>query len=292
MKKSMLMVAVVFSFTVFFLSGCGDVDKEMASGAADKEMASGAADREMALLSLVQEKCTKCHDAALVQNIHKLEKSPTEIVKKMQQKKDSGISVEEALNIAGVLEKPTWEMLVTECTKCHNLDRVIRACDKGPVPIVAIKRMQKKGANITDEQVKVIHELLNKKARFEKHITLLDLFSDKCTKCHDASRAQKIHEKEKKAMETVLEMQKKEGVAMSDEEVINIAKFLEAPYWLQPLFKSECTQCHPMDVIVKTCVKDPYTSGIPKETIKMMQKKGAKITDKQVDEIYEILNRK
>jgi len=82
MKKSMLMIAVVFSFTVFFLSGCG---------AADKEMASGAADREMVLLSFVKEKCTKCHDASRVQNIHKLEKSPTEIVKKMQQKKDSGI---------------------------------------------------------------------------------------------------------------------------------------------------------------------------------------------------------
>jgi len=62
----------------------------------------------------------------------------------MQQKKDSGISVEEALNVAGVLEKPSWEMLVTECTKCHNLDRVIRVCDKGPVPMEAIKRMQKK----------------------------------------------------------------------------------------------------------------------------------------------------
>jgi len=46
MKKSMLMIAVVFSFTVFFLSGCG---------AADKEMASGAADREMVLLSFVKE---------------------------------------------------------------------------------------------------------------------------------------------------------------------------------------------------------------------------------------------
>jgi len=152
--------------------------------------------------------------------------------------------------------------------------------------------MQKKGAKITDEQAKVIHELLNKKVRFETYMTLLDVFSEKCTQCHDASQAQKIHDKEEKAMKTVLEMQKKEGSAMSDEEVINIAKFLEAPYYLQPLFKSECTQCHPMDVIVKTCAKDPRTSGIPKETIKMMQGKGAKITDEQVDEIYEILNRK
>ena len=274
MKKSMLMLIVIFSFTGVFSSAYAD------------------SERDQALLSFVKKKCTKCHDASRIQNIHKLEKSPAEIVKTMQQKKDSGISVEEALNISGVLEKPSWELLVTECTKCHNMDRIIRACDKGPIPLEAIKRMQKKGAKINDEQAKVIYELLNKKARFEKYVTLLDIFADKCTKCHDASRAQKIHDNEKKAMETVLEMQKKEGLAMSDEEVINIAKFLEDPFWLQPLFKSECTTCHPMEIIVKTCAKDPFTSGISKETIKMMQQKGAKITDKQVDEIYEILNRK
>ena len=274
MKKIIFILIVVFLFTGMFFNIYAETESEKA------------------LLSFVKEKCTKCHDVSRVQNIHKLEKSPKEIVKKMQQKEGSDISVTEALNIAGVLETPSWEMLVNECTKCHGLDRILKACDKGPIPMESIKRMQKKGAKINDEQAKVIYELLNKKAKFEKYITLLDIFSDKCTKCHDASRAQKIHEKEKKAMEIVLEMQKKEGVAMSDEEVIDIAKFLEEPYWLQPLFKTECTQCHPLDIIVKTCAKDPFTSGIPKETIKMMQEKGAKITDKQVDEIYEILNRK
>jgi hypothetical protein len=274
MKKSVFLMLFVFFLACLFSSASADPE------------------REKALIKFVEEKCTKCHDASRVQNIHKLEKSPKEIVNRMQQKAGSDILITEAEQIAAFLEKPSWESLVTECTKCHNLDRVIRACEKGPIPLAAIKRMQEKGANITDEQAEVIHELLNMKARFEKHITLLDLFSEKCTKCHDASNAQKMHEKEKKAMETVLEMQKKEGSAMSDEDVIDITKFLEAPYWLQPLFKSDCTQCHPLDIIVKTCVKDPHTSGIPKETIKMMQKKGAKITDEQVDEIYEILNRK
>jgi len=264
---------------------------------------SADSEREKKLINFVQEKCTKCHDATRVWGIHKMDKSPkanvnrmqkdpTAIINRMQKKAGSDILITEAEQIAGFLEKPSMKSLVTECTKCHNLDRVIRACEKGPIPLATIKNMQKKGAEITNEQAKVIHELLNKKVRFETHITLLDIFSNKCTQCHDASQAQKIHTKEKKAMETVLEMQKKEGSAMSDEEVINIAKFLEAPYYLQPLFKTECTPCHPLDIIVKTCSKDPHTSGIPKETIKMMQGKGAKITDKQVDEIYEILNQK
>jgi len=274
MKKSILLVLFVFSLTCLFTNVAADTE------------------REKSLIKFVEGKCTKCHDASRVQNIHKLEKSPKEIVNRMQKMAGSDILVTEAAQIADFLEKPSWEMLVKECTKCHNLDRVIRACEKGPVPMAAIKRMQEKGAKITDEQAMVIHELLNMKTRFEQHITLLDIFSNKCTQCHDASKAVKIHEKEKKAMDTVLEMLKKEGTAMSYEEVIDIAKFLEAPYWLQPLFKSDCTQCHPLDIIVKTCAKDPFTSGVPKETIKLMQEKGAKITDQQVDEIYEILNRK
>ena len=285
MKKSIL-----FVFSVFLLTSL------LTNVSADPE-------REKKLINLVQEKCTKCHDATRVWGIHKMDKSPKEsvnqrqndpkaIINRMQKKAGSDIMITEAEQIAGFLEKPSMELLVTECTKCHNLDRVIRACEKGPIPLATIKSMQKKGAKITDEQAEVIHELLNKKARFETHITLLDIFSEKCTQCHNASQAQKIHDKEKKAMEIVLEMQKREGSAMSDEEVINIAKFLEAPYYLQPLFKTECTQCHPLDIIVKTCAKDPHTSGIPKETIKMMQEKGAKITDEQVDEIYEILNQK
>lgn len=274
MKKAVLLILLVFS--VAFM---------VANVSADAE-------REEALIKFVEEKCTKCHDASRVRGIHKMDKSVKEIVNRMQKKEGSEILVTDATQIANFLEQPSMEMLVTECTKCHNLDRVIRACDKGPIPLATIKNMQEKGAKITDEQAKVIHELLNMKTRFEKHITLLNIFSDKCTKCHDASKAQSIHDENRKAMEVVLEMQKKEGSALSDEDVINIAKFLEAPYWLQPLFKSDCTQCHPLDVIVKTCAKEPFKSEIPKETIKMMQKKGAKITDEQVDEIYEILNKK
>jgi len=243
MKKAVGLIMLVLSATFLFANG------------------PAVTEREQALIKFVEEKCTKCHDATRVRGIHKMDKSVKEIVNRMQEKEGSEILVTEAAQIANFLEKPSMEMLTTQCTKCHNLDRVIRACDQGPIPLATIKNMQEKGAKITDEQARVIHELLNMKTRFEKHITLLDLFSEKCTKCHDASRAQKIHDDNRKAMEVVLEMQKKEGSAMSDEEVINIAKFLEAPYWLQPLFKSDCTQCHPLDVIVKTCAEDPFVSA-------------------------------
>ena len=118
------------------------------------------------------------------------------------------------------------------------------------------------------------------------------LVQEKCTKCHDAARAQKIHGNKKSAMAVVKEMQKKEGADISDEQALEIAGFLEAPYWQQPLLKSKCVKCHSLDVIDKMCGKDPSKPGIPIETIKLMQQKGADITDKQVGEIYEIFKRK
>ena len=122
--------------------------------------------------------------------------------------------------------------------------------------------------------------------RHNKRLALLEIFSGKCTQCHDAMRAQKLHESGKKPMDVVKAMQKKEGAHISDEEAINIAEFLEAPFWLEPLFKSECTKCHSLDRVAQACQKGSLT----KETIKKMQEKGAKITDEQVDSIYESID--
>ena len=256
----------------------------------EKQIKEARQEKQKTLLELFDGKCTKCHDAPDASKLHKNYNKPIDAVRKMQQKKGAEISDPESVDIAKFLDGPQLSLMQKECTKCHNLDRIVRACSTGTLNKDTIKRMQQKGARINDEQVDMLVEMLNKKVKHEKYITLLDIFSDKCTKCHDASRAQKIHEKEKKAMEIVLEMQKKEGVAMSDEEVIDIAKFLEAPYWLQPLFKDECTKCHTLDRIIDTCNKGPTSINVSKETIKKMQKKGAKITDEQVDMMYEMLN--
>ena len=208
----------------------------------------------------------------------------------MQQKKGAEISDPESVDIAKFLDGPQLALMQKECTKCHNLDRIVRACSTGTLNKDTIKRMQQKGARINDEQVDMLFEMLNKKAQFEKRITLLDLFGNKCTKCHDASRAKKIHQTGQKPLDVVKKMQEKDGSGISDHEEIDIAKFLEAPYWLQPLFEDECTKCHTLDRIIDTCNKGPTPINVSKETIKKMQKKGAKITDEQVDMMYEILN--
>ena len=256
----------------------------------EKQIKEARQEKQKTLLELFDGKCTKCHDAPDASKLHKNYNKPIDAVRKMQQKKGAEISDPESVDIAKFLDGPQLSLMQKECTKCHNLDRIVRACSTGTLNKDTIKRMQQKGARINDEQVDMLVEMLNKKAQVEKRLTLLDLFGDKCTKCHDASRAKKIHETGQKPLDVVKKMQEKDGSGISDQEEIDIAKFLEAPYWLQPLFEDECTKCHTLDKIIDTCNKGPTSINVSKETIKKMQKKGAKITDEQVDMMYEMLN--
>ena len=56
----------------------------------------------------------------------------------------------------------------TECTKCHNLDRIVSACGDGTLNKDTIKRMQQKGAELNDEQIDILFSALKKKQSYEK----------------------------------------------------------------------------------------------------------------------------
>jgi ribosomal protein S16 len=208
----------------------------------------------------------------------------------MQKKKGSDIIEIEAINIAKFLEGPQLPLMQVECTKCHNLDRVIRACGDGTLTKDTIKRMQQKGARLDDDQADILFSALKKKQQYEKKFSLLSLFGNKCTKCHAASQAKKIHETGQNPLDIVKKMQQKEGSEISDQEAIDITKFLEEPYWQLPIFNDKCTKCHTLDRVIDTCNSGPMSINISKETIKKMQKKGAELSDEQIDMMYEILN--
>jgi ribosomal protein S16 len=292
MKKKLLVVLIA-ALTLLVSQTYADMEKQIKEARQEKQKT---------LLELFDGKCTKCHDAPDAKKLHKMYNKPIDAVRTMQGKKGAEISDLESIDIAEFLDGPQLALMQKECTKCHNLDRIVRACSTGTLNKDTIKRMQQKGARINDEQVDMLFEMLNKKAQFEKRITLLDLFGSKCTKCHDASRAQKIHQTGRKPKDAVIGMQQRDVLykntptpkekyyGITDQEAIDIAKFLENPYWLQPLFKDKCTKCHTLDRIIDTCNKGPTSINVSKETIKKMQKKGAKITDEQVDMMYEILN--
>ena len=229
MKKKLLVVLIA-ALTLLVSQTYADMEKQIKEAKQEKETT---------LLELFDGKCTKCHDAPDASKLHKNYNKPIDAVRKMQQKKGAEISDPESVDIAKFLDGPELALMQKECTKCHNLDRIVRACSTGTLNKDTVKRMQQKGARLNDEQVDILFTELKKKQKYEKAFTLLALFGNKCTKCHVASRAKKIHETGQKPLDVVKKMQEKDGSGISDQEEIDIAKFLEAPYWLQPLFEDE-----------------------------------------------------
>jgi hypothetical protein len=132
--------------------------------------------------------------------------------------------------------------------------------------------------NVYADQVKQAEE-----AGKEKEMALLDLFDSKCTKCHDAKTSQLLHEQESgvKPSGYVEKMQRRENSGMSLREADRIAKFLDGP--TLSLLETECSKCHNPYRILAAC----RVGNISKLTIKEMQKKGARVTDEQIDIIYD-----
>ena len=117
-------------------------------------------EKHISLLDLFDSKCTSCHDAARSQALHNSGRAPHDVISRMQKKKGANISDPEAVSIEKFLKGPSFGILQTECVKCHNTYRIIEACRKGTVTNDTIKRMQKKGAKITDDQIDSIYDAL------------------------------------------------------------------------------------------------------------------------------------
>jgi len=78
-------------------------------------------------------------------------------------------------------------------------------------------------------------------------------------------------------------MQKKKGANISDQEAVSIEGFLKGPSF--GILQTECVKCHNTYRIIEACRKGTVT----KDTINRMQKKGAKVTDEQINGIYDAL---
>ena len=117
----------------------------------------------------------------------------------------------------------------------------------------------------------------------EKKLSHQDLFKNKCTTCHSAERAKVMHASKDTFLEIIKKMMKK-GAKITDEEAKNIAEFLGSPSRF--LFEEKCTKCHGLGRVIEAHKKGALT----KDTIKKMKKKGADISEKEIDTIYDYLD--
>ena len=82
-----------------------------------------------------------------------------------------------------------------------------------------------------------------------KKCTPAELFTIKCTQCHDAQKATKIHEPKTYWIDVVKRMQVKKGTNISDKDAEEIAKLLGDPN--RAAFEKTCSKCHTLERVDK-----------------------------------------
>jgi len=83
-----------------------------------------------------------------------------------------------------------------------------------------------------------------------KKCTPAELFTIKCTQCHDAQKALKIHQTKTEWVNSIRSMQTKKRANISDKDAEEIAKLLGDPNLAA--FEKTCSKCHTLERIDKT----------------------------------------
>jgi len=110
---------------------------------------------------LFQKKCTTCHNGDISKKLHLPKKDFLKIIKRMQNKKGSGIVDSEAEKIADFLSNPTRILFEKKCTTCHGIEYTVRAHKNNRLTKDTIRRMKKKGADITEQDINSIYDYLH-----------------------------------------------------------------------------------------------------------------------------------
>jgi len=161
MKKTMHTITICFILSIFALT-TGACDKKQQEVKPEKqEISKQEAHKGMSTATLFESKCTSCHDTKRAEDMHASKESFVEIVKRMI-KKGANISSNEEKEISAFLAAPSRFLMKEKCSKCHTLDRIYDAHEKGQLTKETLKKMQgKEGSEITEKEVDSIYEGLN-----------------------------------------------------------------------------------------------------------------------------------
>jgi hypothetical protein len=171
MKKTIHTITLCIILTIFTLStGACDrkepekqqIKQEVSKQEVSKqEVSKQEAPKDISTANLFKTKCTKCHDPKRAEDMHASKESFVDIIKEMI-KKGAEIDDQQGKEIAEFLATPSRFLLKEKCSKCHTLDRIYEAHEKGNLTKDTLKKMQQKeDSGITEEDVDSIYEGLN-----------------------------------------------------------------------------------------------------------------------------------
>ncbi len=161
MKKTIYTVKLCIILLILTLSTGACDRKEPEKQQIKQEVSKQESPKDMSTAKLFESKCTSCHDTKRAEDIHASKESFKDLIKKMIGK-GAKITDKESDEISDFLATPSRFLLKEKCTKCHTLDRIYEAHEKGRLTKDTLKKMQQKeDSGITDEDVDSIYEGLN-----------------------------------------------------------------------------------------------------------------------------------
>jgi len=110
------------------------------------------------------------------------------------------------------------ELFNSKCTQCHAGEQATKLHGTEESFLDLIKRMTKKGAELSDKEAMSIVKFLSSPNRY--------LFQTSCSKCHEMDKVLTAHKSGTMTKETIINMREK-GAEIKDEDIEQIMKFLD-----------------------------------------------------------------
>ena len=140
MKKTIHTITLCIILIIFTLSttACNRKESEKQQNkqevskqeVIEQEVIKQEAHKDMSPANLFASKCTSCHDAKRAEDMHASKDSFKDLIKKMIAK-GAKITDKESDEISDFLATPSRFLLKEKCSKCHTLDRIYEAHEKG-----------------------------------------------------------------------------------------------------------------------------------------------------------------
>jgi mono/diheme cytochrome c family protein len=250
---------------------------------------------------LFKSKCSTCHKPELALQKHRSAKTWLETITRMKEEHNGTISKDEiTLLVQYHVERQKQEAALFEekCQKCHP-GKVFLEKNLGPDQARAIiKRMQQKaGNNIEDKDIDIIvrYHVQAQQAAMEKSLTAisslvqknqperkrdLSLFLEKCSTCHEPSRALSVIQDQEAWNQTIKRMQSYSKGKITDKNVRSLVDFHITQQQEEiNAIQETCTKCHDDERINNRSMSEEQWLA----TIKRMQQKDPElITDEKI----------
>jgi len=168
------------------------------------------------------------------------------------------------------------DLLMTKCSTCHSLERVLIATkDETAWRKTVLEMREKTGGAITEDDVEKLVQYHVERQNREQEI-----FEKDCTKCHPPDRSLEKQKTPSEWREIIRRMQKKAPGLISDEEIDLLVNYhVEKEKVLSDLFTKKCSKCHTLE-------KALHGWRSWEETIlKMKERPGSDITYNDVEKL-------